>query len=249
MLSNDKFGNPTIHIAGENALIIYFSEHLDSEVSAKVQQAEQLIRKEAIDTTSFDIIDIVPSYASILVVFNLSTTDYHQIRSQLRVLLRDSVENVKEDLSLSEEKVVEIPVYYSVDSGPDLKVIAKQKGLTIEQVINIHMSRNYRVFAIGFAPGFAYLGEVDSRIASPRLNTPRMKVPKGAVAIADRQTAVYPSCSPGGWNLIGLSPIDMFDINATPIMPVKVGDLVRFTSITFDEFLLLGGELPNLSGL
>jgi len=106
----------------------------------------------------------------------------------------------------------------------------------------------YRVYAIGFAPGFAYLGEVDARIAAPRLATPRKKVPKGAVAIADRQTAVYPAVSPGGWNLIGLCPVDMFNPNAKPTMPVQVGDKVQFKSIEREEFLSLGGQLINGAG-
>jgi KipI family sensor histidine kinase inhibitor len=99
------------------------------------------------------------------------------------------------------------------------------------------------VYAIGFAPGFAYLGEVDKRIAAARLATPRQKVPRGAVGIADRQTAVYPAVSPGGWNLIGLCPQRMFDPVARPTMPVAVGDRVKFDAISRDEFLALGGEL------
>ncbi|MDX1733979.1 MAG: carboxyltransferase domain-containing protein, partial [Halioglobus sp.] len=104
--------------------------------------------------------------------------------------------------------------------------------------------RSYRVYAIGFAPGFAYMGEVDERIARPRLATPRSAVPAGAVAIADRQTAVYPAVSPGGWNLIGLCPTPMFDPAAEPPMPVAVGDSVRFRPIDRQEYLSLGGALP-----
>ncbi len=136
-----------------------------------------------------------------------------------------------------------LPVYYSTESGPDLQALADGAGLTIEQVIAIHQQTEYRVYAIGFAPGFAYLGEVDPRIAAPRLATPRQKVPRGAVAIADRQTAVYPAQSPGGWNLIGLCPQRMFDPNANPTMPVQVGDRVRFEAIDKHIFLALGGEL------
>ena len=121
-------------------------------------------------------------------------------------------------------------------------------GLTVEQVIAIHQSVEYRVYAIGFAPGFAYLGEVDERIASSRLATPRQKVPKGAVAIADRQTAVYPAISPGGWNLIGLCPTLMFDPSKEPSMPVKTGDRVVFEAISREEFIDLGGQLNDFEG-
>ena len=139
--------------------------------------------------------------------------------------------------------LVILPVYYSAESGPDLQGLADGAGLSVDEVIAIHQQTEYRVYAIGFAPGFAYLGEVDERIAASRLATPRQKVPRGSVAIADRQTAVYPAQSPGGWNLIGLCPQRMFDPNLTPSMPVQVGDRVRFDAIDKQTFLALGGEL------
>lgn len=268
MSQNTLFVKPTIEIAGESALIIYFAEQASDEASAKVQQAEQAIRQAMEKDLANDIIDLIPSYASLLVVFNILTTDHHHVRNKLRLLLQllpqpqplpqtslpsslppsnekasDSV--TQDEIFPLQSTVIELPVYYSVESGPDLAVIAKTKNLTIEQVIDIHQSKEYRVYAIGFAPGFAYLGEVDESIAAPRLNTPRMKVPKGAVAIADKQTAIYPNTSPGGWNIIGLCPIDMFDAKATPIMPVKVGDIVKFYAITKEAFLTLGGKLPE----
>ena len=122
-------------------------------------------------------------------------------------------------------------------------MIAERGKISVDQVIEIHQQQEYRVYAIGFAPGFAYLGEVDERIAAPRLATPRMKVPRGAVAIADRQTAVYPAPSPGGWNLIGLCPTRMFDPEKQPSMPVQVGDRIQFKAIDREEFISLGGEL------
>ena len=239
--------NINIHIAGENALILYFVEQGEGQVSAnvssKVQQAEQLIRTAMEQELAQYIIDLVPSYASLMVMFDMMTTDHHQIRNKLRTLLQSINDNSEDQNITDEASIVELPVYYSNESGPDLSVIALRAQLTVEQVIELHQAQEYRVYAIGFAPGFAYLGEVDERIAAPRLCTPRMKVPKGAVAIADRQTAVYPSDSPGGWNIIGLCPTNMFDAKATPTMPVKVGDKVRFRAISKDEFLRLGGLL------
>jgi KipI family sensor histidine kinase inhibitor len=234
-----------IDIAGENALIIYFSDQIGGQdnISAKVQQAEQLIRNAMANDLAKDIIDTVPSYASLMVVFNMMTTDHHQIHDKLCQLLQSIEQEIPEQQSTGKTKVVELPVYYSHESGPDLSIIAQRANLTVEQVIELHQSQEYRVYAIGFAPGFAYLGKVDERIATPRLSTPRMKVPKGAVAIADKQTAIYPSVSPGGWNLIGLCPIDMFDAKASPTMPVNVGDKVKFKKISKDDFLALGGTL------
>jgi len=223
-----------IEIAGENSLIIYFSEQVNAEVAAQVKQSQLLIRQKMNSV----IVDLIPSYASILVVFNLLEVDHHQLANNLRNLLTNlQLDNKTQGI------VIELPVYYANESGPDLPVIAKHANLTIEQVISIHQQQEYRVYAIGFAPGFAYLGEVDSRIAMPRLSTPRMKVPKGAVALADRQTAVYPSISPGGWNIIGLCPVDMFTANKVPTMPVQVGDRIKFKAISKDEFFALGGVL------
>jgi KipI family sensor histidine kinase inhibitor len=225
-----------IEVAGEDALLIYFSDKMSVEASSKVQQAQLLIKQKL----SNEIIDLIPSYASILVVFNLFKVDHLKITNKLEKLLKNLQINNKTQGSL-----IELPVYYSVESGPDLLTISNQAKLPVEQIIAIHQQQEYRVYAIGFAPGFAYLGEVDKRIATPRLNTPRMKVPKGAVAIADRQTAVYPGISPGGWNIIGLCPIDMFVVNKTPTMPIQVGDRVKFKSISKDEFFSFGGILNS----
>ncbi|MBV2130591.1 5-oxoprolinase subunit PxpB [Arsukibacterium indicum] len=222
--------------AGENALMLYFDQRIDPAISALVQQACQLIRAELTD----DIIDLLPSYASVLVIYNPFTTDHYQVQAQLRHCLKQLQTG-----SHTQGKRVELPVYYSEQSGPDLTLIANSKGISIDEVIQRHQAISYRVYAIGFAPGFAYLGEVDPLLQMPRLATPRAKVPRGAVAIADRQTAVYPAASPGGWNLIGLCPVAMFNPNASPVMPVAVGDEVRFVAIDKNEFLRLGGELPE----
>ena len=134
-------------------------------------------------------------------------------------------------------------LHYIHGSGGYADQVIERGKISVDEVIEIHQQQEYRVYAIGFAPGFAYLGEVDERIAAPRLATPRQKVPRGAVAIADRQTAVYPAVSPGGWNLIGLCPTRMFNPENDPSMPVQVGDRVRFAAIDRDDFLARGGEL------
>ena len=220
--------------AGENALMLYFDQRIDPQISARVQQACQLIRLELAD----DLFDLLPSYASVLIGFNPLTTDVYRVKAQLQHCLKQLTDNTAQS-----GKCVELPVYYSAESGPDLALIASQKQLSTDEVIRLHQAQSYRVYAIGFAPGFAYLGEVAPQLQMPRLSTPRARVPKGAVAIADRQTAVYPAASPGGWNLIGLCPVPMFTPGAEPAMPVAVGDEVRFVGIDKAEFLRLGGEL------
>lgn len=226
-----------IEIAGENALIIYFGDKADPLTSAKVQQAVTVLETELADK----LIDMVPSYASLLVIYDMLVCDHLEISSQIRKLL-SQLENTEE----TEGTLITLPAYYSTESGPDLVALAQRANLSIEEVIRIHSEMEYRVYAIGFAPGFAYLGDIDPRIAAPRLTTPRLKVPKGAVAIADQQTAVYPAVSPGGWNLIALCPTPMFTPDKEPNMPVKVGDRICFEPISREQYLELGGELVGV---
>ena len=223
-----------VEVAGQDALIVYFAEQASVAVSAQIQRAVSNINSQMADI----VIDLVPSYASLLVIYNIDQCDHYEARRQLREALKDidATESVTGEL-------VTLPVYYSLESGPDLELIAERGKLSVDEVIEIHLQGEYRVYAIGFAPGFAFLGEVDERIAAPRLSTPRQKVPRGSVAIADRQTAVYPAQSPGGWNLIGLCPTRMFDPDKVPSMPVQVGDRIRFEAIERDEYLSLGGNL------
>jgi KipI family sensor histidine kinase inhibitor len=223
-----------IEIAGQDALIVYFADATSASVSARIQLAVGNIRSQMSDI----IIDLVPSYASLLIIFDIDQCDLFEAKSRLAKALT----NLDAGESLAGELIV-LPVYYDLECGPDLPVIAERGKISVEQVIEIHQQQEYRVYAIGFAPGFAYLGEVDERIAAPRLATPRTKVPRGAVAIADRQTAVYPAQSPGGWNLIGLCPTRMFDPQKQPSMPVEVGDRIQFKAIDREEFLSLGGTL------
>lgn len=249
-----------IEVAGENALIIYFADETNPEVSAQIQTT--CIRLE--QALGGQLIDLIPSYASLLVIYDALQCDDLYVRQAIRNVSNNASSgdsgapaehSNSHDSSLSPQsmksanlhsKVIELPVWYDTESGPDLEAMSKRTGLSIDELIKIHQSSDYRVYAIGFAPGFAYLGQVDERIAAPRLDSPRLKVPRGAVAIADRQTAVYPDVSPGGWNLIGLCPTRMFNPQATPTMPVGVGDSVRFKAIGRDEFLELGGEIPEV---
>ncbi|MCX2981069.1 5-oxoprolinase subunit PxpB [Halieaceae bacterium IMCC14734] len=223
-----------IHSAGENAVMVYLGEGQSPEVSARVQQA----CKDIEVALGADLIDLVPSYASVLVIYQPLTTDHLSVHSRVRLALIATQSTAPDS-----GRLVHLPVWYDHESGPDLQSLAETAGLTPEQVIDIHQATEYRVYAIGFAPGFAYLGEVDPRIATPRKTTPRQKVPAGAVAIADAQTAVYPAPSPGGWNLIGLCPQPMFDPNNEPNMPVSVGDRVRFEAVSRQRYLELGGQL------
>ena len=222
-----------IENAGENSIIAWFAEQASPEVSEKVFAiCEPLERR-----MGGALIDLVPSYVSLLIVFDPFQTDHSTVRQQLVDVAAEST-NIH-----TTGKLVKLPVLYGEPYGPDIKALAERAGITQDKVAELHQAQEYRVYAIGFTPGFAYLGEVDERIAAQRLATPRQRVPRGSVGIADRQTAVYPAESPGGWNLIGLCPTLLFDPDADPPMPVVVGDSVRFVAIDEAQYLKLGGEL------
>ncbi|NVK25096.1 MAG: 5-oxoprolinase subunit PxpB [Gammaproteobacteria bacterium] len=230
-----------ITTASENSLILYFGESegrvVSDDISQQIQIVKQLIELEF----QTAIIELIPSYASLLVTFDPFLLDHFKIRHFVTQAVLPNA-NHSSDATLS-EKVVELPVYYGEEVGLDLSRIAECAKLTVEQVIAKHQAQDYRVFAIGFAPGFGYLGQVDEQIATPRLATPRSAVPKGAVAIADQQTAIYPAQSPGGWNIIGRCPIDMFTPEQQQVMPFDVGDIVRFKKIDKQTFISMGGQL------
>ena len=231
---------PKVVIASENSSIVYFSERPCDRTSDQIAFTANALK----DRLGPDLIDLIPSYHSLLVIYNPQKFGYQKIEQEIRDTIGQWIPNNQSQHS----RIVELPVYYNPESGPDLQRIANHSGLSIDQVIELHQQTEYIVFAMGFAPGFAYLGEVDERIAMPRLATPRHNVPKGAVAIADRQTAIYPSQSPGGWNLIGLCPISLFNADNQPHSPMQVGDRLRFKSISRDEFMQLGGSEQSLLG-
>ena len=228
-------GDYKISIAGENSLIIYFDGRASDRNSVLIAETVNNLKA----SIGCFIIDLIPSYASLLVIYDSLLTDHYLMKLEIEKSLKKIVSTE----SSNNGTLVELPVYYSPESGPDLQSLSKLVGLSTREIIELHQSIDYRVYAMGFAPGFAYLGEIDSRIAAPRLQTPRLKVPAGSVAIADRQTAVYPCQSPGGWNLIGLCPETMFDMAKTPPTPIKVGDRVRFQQVTRREYMALGGEI------
>lgn len=226
-----------IHVAGENALIVYFADNVSEQTTGRIQHTTDVLKSYL----GNQIIDLVPSYASLLVLFDPSKTDHLFIRQLIRQAVIEG-ENVTQSI---ERSLIRLPVYYGPETSPDLFAIAESNSLSPEEVIQLHQAQTYQVYAIGFAPGFAYLGETHERIATARLSTPRKKVPKGAVAIADRQTAVYPADSPGGWNLIGCCPVPMFNAKADPCMPLQAGDSVQFYSISKQEYFELGGTFDD----
>ena len=222
----------SINDASENSIIVYFGSETSDSISNQIN-AFCIHMKTNYQTY---IIDLISSYASVLLIFDVPNISHSEIKRIVKASLAKLEKSSKKSGVSEEKQVITLPVLYGGENGPDLSTIAKNAGISEREVISIHESKPYLVYAIGFAPGFAYLGEVDPKIATPRLETPRQTVPKGAVAIADRQTAVYPAESPGGWNIIGICPIPMFNSLSPPYMPVSVGDTVKFESIDENQF-------------
>jgi len=202
----------TIKIVSVDSVMLYFEQTISEAVLDRVQNAYSTLKELE------GVIDIIPSYSSILIQYDLSLYDYDSIQKAITKQL-STYQNISET---KENKLIKIPTHY--DKGLDLERVAKYHQLTIEEVIELHTQTIYRVYAIGFMVGFAFLASVNKKIATPRLSTPRAKVPKGSVAIADSQTAIYPQDSAGGWNIIGQTAFDNFD-------QFTVGDSVQFVRI------------------
>ena len=181
------------------------------------------------------LVDLVPSYTTLMVQFDLPP-------GEARALITQALEGLQPDTG-SAGRHHEIPVWYDASVGPELPVLAARSGLSEAEVIRLHSEREYPVFALGFSPGFGFMGLVDERLASPRLSTPRKRVAAGSVGIAERQTAAYPAISPGGWNLIGRTPGRRFDRGREGYSLLQPGDRVRFVAVSREEFLALGGDV------
>jgi KipI family sensor histidine kinase inhibitor len=227
-------------IHSEQALLLDLSALAPQGPNPELMRLMQNFRQRLPALLGSALLELVPSYTSLLIIFDVLQTDHGEIWQ--RIVDAQDLLLTPEPLN-SGSKIIELPCYYSAESGPDLQQVASLHQLSITELIRLHSEQSYQVYAIGFAPGFAYLGFTDPRISTPRLATPRAQVAAGSVAIADRQTAVYPSASPGGWHLLGNCPRPLFDVNATPMLPFAVGDSVRFVPIERAEFLKLGGKL------
>jgi inhibitor of KinA len=220
----------------ENTGIILFEQEINHAIFQQVTQCTK-----AIETNLSEyIVDLVPAYASIHIVFNLVKISSEAFETSLNKII-DHL-NV-EDLNVVSEKTIVIPVYYGPEVALDLELLASFANLSVDAVIALHASTTYDVYAIGFAPGFAYLGNVDRRIAMPRKESPRQKIAKGSVGIADQQTAIYPSDSPGGWQIIGRTPMSLIDYNDEKLTKFETGDKVKFDAISRKDFIDMGGVL------
>jgi KipI family sensor histidine kinase inhibitor len=214
--------------AGDSSLLVEFGHEISPEINRKISSTVQLMKEQHIE----GIVDIIPTYCSLLVNYDPLVISYNDLKKRLEGL-------VKVDVKSGEEKktIVEIPVCYGGEYGPDIANIAEHAGLTEEEVIKIHSSKDYLIYMLGFLPGFTYLGGLDERIHTPRLASPRIKIRAGSVGIGGSQTGIYPLDSPGGWQLMGMTPVKTYDPDREVPILVEAGQYIRFIPIDEAEYL------------
>ncbi|HKW32424.1 MAG TPA: 5-oxoprolinase subunit PxpB [Candidatus Acidoferrum sp.] len=218
--------------ASDQSLLIYFGEKITIKAHKQVRKLLHLLEAEPIAGVR----NLHPAYVSILVKFDPLKCTYEELARELRKYLARL-----DEIKLPKPREVEIPVCYGSEYGPDLDEVAALHKTTPEQVIKLHSSASYLVYFLGFVPGFAYLGELTQELVTARLATPRKKVPAGSVGIAGNQTGVYPFETPGGWRLLGRTPVSMFRTDREGLSLISIGDRVRFVPISRKHFAELSG--------
>ena len=213
--------------AGDAALVVQFAQRIDPVINARAMALAAALQ----DRWGAILRDVVVAYCSVTVYFDPVRVDGRWLESELEAMTADT-----RDAPPGAGAVVDVPVCYEGELAPDLERVAAFARCSPEEVVALHTSRTYRVYMMGFAPGFAYLAEVDARIAAPRLAVPRLSVPAGAVGIAGPQTGIYPLETPGGWNVIGRTALKPYDPErGTPFL-LRAGDSVQFTAIPYHAF-------------
>ena len=211
--------------AGDQAVLVELGDEISPDTNARVHNLARAIEEAGVS----GVVDLIPAYDSLLVQYDarvVSTAD-----------LQDSIRELDSEPGRAEDggRVVELPVLYGGEHGPDIERVAEHSGLAVDDVVRLHSGTDYLVYMLGFTPGFPYLGGLDDRLATPRVATPRLNIPAGSVGIAESQTGVYPLTSPGGWNIIGRTPLSLFDPTREPPSLLAPGDLVRFVPMDGPE--------------
>ncbi|MGI6604883.1 MAG: 5-oxoprolinase subunit PxpB [Firmicutes bacterium] len=213
--------------AGERALVVEFGDEIDPEINGQVRALTAALTAQPLA----GVVDVVPSYRSLLVEFDPLTLNPEELERQIQELLTSLSE-----LNLPAPQVTVVPVCYGREYGPDLPFVADHTGLNPEEIISIHSGTDYLIYVIGFTPGYCYLGGMDERLTTPRLKIPRTKVPAGSVGIGNKQTGIYSITSPGGWQIIGRTPLKLYDPYGVSPFLLTAGNYVRFRPVDKEEY-------------
>jgi KipI family sensor histidine kinase inhibitor len=215
------------YLMGDRGLLLEFGDEISREINEKVRRMALAIHAEAIK----GIIETIPTYRSLLIIYNPVILPMEDLKERLK-----RMEKGLQQTPLPEPKLTRIPVVYGGIYGPDLEEVAKYLHVSPEEVVQLHCSKPYLIYMIGFMPGYPYMGELPQALVTPRLKTPRLLVPKGSVAIAQRQTGIYSMESPGGWQILGRTPVELFHPEKDPPALLQMGDFVQFYQISEKEF-------------
>ncbi len=218
---------PRILPTGDRALTVEFGNEIDEKINARLMGLIKYLSDERIK----GIEEFVPSFRAVLIHYNPAILSYAAMEKILKKALEVPFQE-----STHTRRIVKIPVCYDKQFGPDIEDVAKHAGISVEEVIKIHTAKPYLVYMLGFQPGFPYLGGLDERIHTPRLETPRIKLEAGSVGIGGGQTGLYPMESPGGWRIIGVTPVRCYNPEREKPIPYMAGDYIKFESVSKKEF-------------
>lgn len=223
---------PQIVLAGDSAVSVEFGDEISVRVNDQVNYFQMVIEEEVKNGRLNGVVETIPAFCSLMICYDPEIIWYEELEQKLKQLLEASSGQERKQ----KRRLIEIPVCYGGELGPDLNEVAKHANMSPEEVVRIHSETDYLIYMLGFLPGFAYLGGLDPRIETPRLTTPRVKIPAGSVGIGGRQTGIYPLDCPGGWNLIGATPVRPFRIRRKEPILYRAGDYIRFVPVDRKEY-------------
>ena len=213
--------------AGDCGLLVEYGDIIDPDVNNKVRSMAMVVEQDSPEGVT----EIVPTYRSLLIVYEPSITNPAKLQKTLKTL-----EARLDEIMIPPPDTVEIPVCYGGEFGPDIAYVAESHHLTVEAVIELHCQPEYLIYMVGFTPGFPFLGGLSEKLHTPRLETPRTFVPEGSVGIANNQTGIYPVASPGGWQLIGRTPVKLFAPGRDNPFLYQAGDRIKFSPVSAEEY-------------
>ncbi|WP_270487369.1 5-oxoprolinase subunit PxpB [Clostridium fessum] len=223
-------------VAGDSAVCVEFGNEISPEINKKIRAFKIAVEKSDIP----GIVETVPTYRSLLVHYHPEVIGFKALTEEF-----DKLMGSLSSIPIPPPTVIEIPVLYGGEMGPDIENVAEHNHKTVEEVIKIHTSEEYLIYMIGFIAGFPYLGGMSKEIATPRLKSPRVKIEGGSVGIAGEQTGIYPVASPGGWQLIGRTPLKLYDADREKPVLLEAGQYIKFAAVTEEEYKKIEKEVED----
>jgi len=235
-MQNGLFKKPLFRIAGDRGLLVEYGDRIDPDINNKVRSMAIVMEKESPKGA----LETIPTYRSLLIIYDPAITNPSKLGKDI-LALEERLSQIK----IPPPDTVEIPVCYGGEFGPDIQFVAEHNSITADDIVRIHSGAEYQIYMIGFTPGFPFLGGLPKVLHTPRLETPRSFVPEGSVGIANNQTGIYPLASPGGWQVIGRTPIRLFAPKRSNPFIYKAGDRIRFKPISEEDYTRLAREVEK----